>query len=213
MNYWTFQSEFVLFCLCFLLFAVIGKHLLSDNLCFSIRIKKSVPVPSWPFLLQLQLTIKKMRPVAMNIAGSRTVWAQGELFCARDVCLFSVPCEGGLPRETTPPHQTTQHSTAHSAQHSSAVQCSTPQYSAAQRNATQHSATQRNAAQHSTAQHRPLNDVVWSNRFCFSFHNVFFFRHRIYECNQNCACGIQCFNRVVQNGLQCRLQVFKTENR
>ena len=36
---------------------------------------------------------------------------------------------------------------------------------------------------------------------------------RIYECNQNCACGSQCFNRVVQNGIQLRLQVFKTENR
>ncbi|XP_073245234.1 histone-lysine N-methyltransferase SETDB1-like isoform X3 [Porites lutea] len=35
----------------------------------------------------------------------------------------------------------------------------------------------------------------------------------IYECNQNCACGTQCFNRVVQNGIQLRLQVFKTENR
>ncbi|KAJ7373631.1 Histone-lysine N-methyltransferase [Desmophyllum pertusum] len=35
----------------------------------------------------------------------------------------------------------------------------------------------------------------------------------IYECNQNCACGSQCFNRVVQNGIQLRLQVFKTENR
>ncbi|XP_022793783.1 histone-lysine N-methyltransferase SETDB1-like [Stylophora pistillata] len=36
---------------------------------------------------------------------------------------------------------------------------------------------------------------------------------RIYECNQNCACASQCFNRVVQNGIQLRLQVFKTENR
>ncbi|XP_074605826.1 histone-lysine N-methyltransferase SETDB1-like isoform X4 [Acropora palmata] len=35
----------------------------------------------------------------------------------------------------------------------------------------------------------------------------------IYECNGNCACGPQCFNRVVQNGIQLRLQVFKTENR
>ena len=39
------------------------------------------------------------------------------------------------------------------------------------------------------------------------------FPGRIYECNQNCACGSQCFNRVVQNGIQLRLQVFKTENR
>ncbi|XP_078348189.1 histone-lysine N-methyltransferase SETDB1-like isoform X2 [Oculina patagonica] len=35
----------------------------------------------------------------------------------------------------------------------------------------------------------------------------------IYECNRNCACASQCFNRVVQNGIQLRLQVFKTENR
>ena len=37
---------------------------------------------------------------------------------------------------------------------------------------------------------------------------------RIYECNQNCSCAPQtCYNRVVQNGIQLRLQVFMTENR
>ncbi|XP_048584500.1 uncharacterized protein LOC5506681 isoform X2 [Nematostella vectensis] len=35
----------------------------------------------------------------------------------------------------------------------------------------------------------------------------------IYECNSNCACSSQCFNRVVQNGIQLRLQVFKTKSR
>lgn len=35
----------------------------------------------------------------------------------------------------------------------------------------------------------------------------------IYECNQKCKCSSQCLNRVVQNGLQLRLQVFKTEKR
>ena len=33
---------------------------------------------------------------------------------------------------------------------------------------------------------------------------------RIYECNQFCKCGSSCTNRVVQNGLQHRLQVFHT---
>lgn len=35
----------------------------------------------------------------------------------------------------------------------------------------------------------------------------------IYECNQKCKCSSQCLNRVVQNGLNLRLQVFKTEKR
>lgn len=36
----------------------------------------------------------------------------------------------------------------------------------------------------------------------------------IYECNQYCKCSQQtCYNRVVQNGIQLRLQVFMTENR
>ncbi|XP_065646369.1 histone-lysine N-methyltransferase SETDB1 isoform X7 [Hydra vulgaris] len=36
----------------------------------------------------------------------------------------------------------------------------------------------------------------------------------IYECNQNCSCSrVTCYNRVVQNGIQLRLQVFLTENR
>ncbi|GFS93524.1 histone-lysine N-methyltransferase SETDB1-B, partial [Nephila pilipes] len=32
----------------------------------------------------------------------------------------------------------------------------------------------------------------------------------VYECNSRCKCGPQCGNRVVQNGLQVRLQMFKT---
>ncbi|XP_066913706.1 histone-lysine N-methyltransferase SETDB1-B-like [Clytia hemisphaerica] len=35
----------------------------------------------------------------------------------------------------------------------------------------------------------------------------------IYECNSNCSCKKSCYNRVVQNGIQLRLQVFMTENR
>ncbi|KAK2168665.1 hypothetical protein LSH36_15g13047 [Paralvinella palmiformis] len=35
----------------------------------------------------------------------------------------------------------------------------------------------------------------------------------IYECNSRCKCDHRCLNRVAQNGLQLRLQVFKTEKR
>ncbi|XP_071831065.1 histone-lysine N-methyltransferase SETDB1-B-like isoform X2 [Apostichopus japonicus] len=35
----------------------------------------------------------------------------------------------------------------------------------------------------------------------------------VYECNHLCKCSSQCHNRVVQNGLQLRLQVFKTEKK
>ncbi|KAJ8024057.1 Histone-lysine N-methyltransferase SETDB1 [Holothuria leucospilota] len=35
----------------------------------------------------------------------------------------------------------------------------------------------------------------------------------LYECNDKCKCSSQCHNRVVQNGLQLRLQVFKTEKK
>ncbi|KAK2184505.1 hypothetical protein NP493_262g01000 [Ridgeia piscesae] len=35
----------------------------------------------------------------------------------------------------------------------------------------------------------------------------------VYECNVNCKCDCRCTNRVAQNGLQLRLQVFKTEKR
>ncbi|KAK8766693.1 hypothetical protein V5799_006533 [Amblyomma americanum] len=33
----------------------------------------------------------------------------------------------------------------------------------------------------------------------------------VYECNSQCHCSRRCFNRVVQNDLRSRLQVFKTE--
>lgn len=36
---------------------------------------------------------------------------------------------------------------------------------------------------------------------------------RIYECNARCSCGPRCSNRVVQRGLQHRMQVFKTRDR
>lgn len=35
----------------------------------------------------------------------------------------------------------------------------------------------------------------------------------IYECNSRCKCSSTCLNRVVQNPLQLKLQVFKTSNR
>ncbi|KAI0237727.1 Histone-lysine N-methyltransferase SETDB1 [Lamellibrachia satsuma] len=35
----------------------------------------------------------------------------------------------------------------------------------------------------------------------------------VYECNVNCKCDCRCSSRVAQNGLQLRLQVFKTEKR
>lgn len=36
--------------------------------------------------------------------------------------------------------------------------------------------------------------------------------YSIYECNMWCKCGTRCANRVVQNGIQHRLQVFHTGN-
>lgn len=35
----------------------------------------------------------------------------------------------------------------------------------------------------------------------------------IFECNRNCRCWTSCNNRVVQNGIVCRLQLFKTKGR
>ncbi|GFQ77203.1 histone-lysine N-methyltransferase SETDB1-B [Trichonephila clavata] len=35
----------------------------------------------------------------------------------------------------------------------------------------------------------------------------------VYECNSQCSCGPRCGNRVVQNGLQVRLQMFKTHRK
>ncbi|XP_065890411.1 histone-lysine N-methyltransferase SETDB1-B-like isoform X3 [Dysidea avara] len=35
----------------------------------------------------------------------------------------------------------------------------------------------------------------------------------VYECNSNCQCGSTCANRLVQLGLQLRLQVFRTQNK
>lgn len=35
----------------------------------------------------------------------------------------------------------------------------------------------------------------------------------VFECNALCQCGESCQNRVVQKGLQCRLEVFKTEKK
>jgi len=35
----------------------------------------------------------------------------------------------------------------------------------------------------------------------------------IYECNQNCSCSETCYNRVVQNGIGVRLQVFMTDSK
>ena len=52
-------------------------------------------------------------------------------------------------------------------------------------------------------------------------HSVGYVHHRlkreqysgIYECNGRCRCGPCCTNRVVQRGLQHRMQVFKTKDR
>eukprot|EP00731_Ephydatia_muelleri_P023685 Em0015g1268a len=52
-------------------------------------------------------------------------------------------------------------------------------------------------------------------------HSVGYVHHRlkreqysgIYECNARCSCGPRCSNRVVQRGLQHRMQVFKTRDR
>jgi histone-lysine N-methyltransferase SETDB1 len=38
-------------------------------------------------------------------------------------------------------------------------------------------------------------------------------RTAIYECNSRCKCSARCANRVVQNGIQIRLQVFKTQQK
>ncbi|KAH8934882.1 hypothetical protein BDL97_17G003600 [Sphagnum fallax] len=35
----------------------------------------------------------------------------------------------------------------------------------------------------------------------------------VYECGPNCSCGPECVNRTSQNGLQYRLEVFKTTNK
>ena len=45
---------------------------------------------------------------------------------------------------------------------------------------------------------RRLNERAWS---------------AIFECNANCKCDARCSNRVVQNGIQVRLQLFKTSNK
>lgn len=38
-------------------------------------------------------------------------------------------------------------------------------------------------------------------------------RWHIFECNQNCNCKSNCKNKVVQNGRQIPLEIFKTVNR
>lgn len=35
----------------------------------------------------------------------------------------------------------------------------------------------------------------------------------VYECNQMCSCPRMCPNRVLQNGVRVKLQVFKTEEK
>lgn len=48
------------------------------------------------------------------------------------------------------------------------------------------------------------------DNFIFSF----FFVFSIYECNKRCKCCAEmCTNRLVQHGLQVRLQLFKTQNK
>ena len=38
-------------------------------------------------------------------------------------------------------------------------------------------------------------------------------RHMIYECNDKCNCPPSCKNKVVQNGRQIPLEIFRTKNR
>ena len=38
-------------------------------------------------------------------------------------------------------------------------------------------------------------------------------RHPIYECNERCACPLNCKMRVVQHGRRIPLEIFKTRNR
>lgn len=48
----------------------------------------------------------------------------------------------------------------------------------------------------------------------FLYHCSFFLTLRIYECNKRCkCCAKMCTNRLVQHGLQVRLQLFKTQNK
>ena len=35
----------------------------------------------------------------------------------------------------------------------------------------------------------------------------------VYECNYSCSCSRSCQNRVLQNGVQVKLEVFKTEKK
>lgn len=35
----------------------------------------------------------------------------------------------------------------------------------------------------------------------------------VYECNYSCGCSRSCQNRVLQNGVQIKLEVFKTEKK
>ena len=57
--------------------------------------------------------------------------------------------------------------------------------------------------------------LSWKNRFILFGWKYYCkcFTCRIYECNDRCKCNQQCKNRVVQKGLQCRLQMFKTQKK
>ena len=35
----------------------------------------------------------------------------------------------------------------------------------------------------------------------------------VYECNNSCSCSRSCQNRVLQNGVQVKLEVFKAEKK
>lgn len=50
---------------------------------------------------------------------------------------------------------------------------------------------------------------------CFGEENVtVLLPSRVYECNKRCKCNVNmCTNRLVQHGLQVRLQLFKTQNK
>nr|XP_009859807.1 histone-lysine N-methyltransferase SETDB1-like isoform X3 [Ciona intestinalis] len=52
------------------------------------------------------------------------------------------------------------------------------------------------------------SDAGYKNKRLFSFLPT-----GVYECNPKCKCNMQCRNRLVQKGLQCRLQLFKTHKK
>lgn len=49
--------------------------------------------------------------------------------------------------------------------------------------------------------------------FLFFSHETLQEGYLVYECNQMCSCNRTCPNRVLQNGVRVKLEVFKTEKK